>query len=190
MGAPQRSCYWRVWGTVEVLALAACGSPYGNATISNTVDTVTVYALRGTAIRLPSAYSLLDVAAVRTDVTSEYDFAFDIDSVGDPLLYPAGVLGLSTEPGLLLSDKAFDDIHEAPIEGYVADGALVLRVDAAFVARSRSSSSLCSTLGTALPMYGKFHVLAIDSVERSLTFEALVNLNCGSRSLEPGVPTS
>jgi hypothetical protein len=173
-----------------VLVAAACDSPYGDASFSNTVDTVTVYALRGTAIRLPSAYSLLDLAAVRTDITTGFDFAFDIDSVGNPLLYPAGALGLSTEPGLLLTDKTFDDIHEAPGEGYASDSALALRVDAVFVGRSRSSSSLCSSVGSALPMYGKFHVLAIDPVERSLTFEALVNLNCGFRSLEFGVPTS
>ena len=173
-----------------MLAAAACDSPYGDASFSNSLDTVTVYALRGTGIRLPSAYSLLDLAPVRTDVTTEFDFVFDIDSLGNPLLYPAGALGLSTAPGLLLIDKTFDDIHEAPGEGYVSDSALGASADAVFVGRSRSLSSLCSLVGTALPMYGKFHVLAIDSVERSLTFEALVNLNCGFRGLEPGVPTS
>jgi len=42
----------------------------------------------------------------------------------------------------------------------------------------------------ALPRYGKFQVLSLDPVARSVTFQTLVNQNCGYRSLRPGIPTA
>jgi hypothetical protein len=41
-----------------------------------------------------------------------------------------------------------------------------------------------------VPRYGKFHVLALDPTERTVTLEHLINLNCGYRSLTPGTPES
>src|SRR5574342_753057 len=93
-------------------AASACGDPFGqNAAIENTVDTVTLYALRDTPIRQPSAYNMFQppgLQAVRTDLTSDFDFAFDIDSAGRALIYPTGVLGLSREPGLQLMARPFE----------------------------------------------------------------------------------
>jgi hypothetical protein len=173
-------------------AAAACGDPFGqDAIVENRVDTVTLHALKGTSIRLPSAFNMYQAEgfqAVYTHVTSEFDFAFDIDSTGKALIYPAGALGLSREPGLQLMDRPFEEVHRAPDDGYKADSALAVTPGAVFVARSRVRGDLCVYI--AVPRYGKFHVLALDTTARSITLEALVDLNCGFRSLDPGLPGS
>lgn len=173
-------------------AASGCGDPFGQeAVVENAVDTVTLYALRDTPIRLPSAYDMLQSAglqAVRTDTTSQFDFAFDIDTQGRGLIYPAGALGLSREPGLQRMTRAFEEVHRAPETGYGVDSAMTIKQGEVFVARSRVSSLFC--VYVSVPRYGKFHVLALDPTTRSLTLEALVDLNCGFRGLEPGLPGS
>lgn len=173
-------------------AASACGDPFGqNATIENSVDTVILYALRDTPIRLPSAYNMLQPAgaqAVRTDTTSQFDFAFDIDSAGQARIYPAGALGLSREPGLQLMDRTFEAVRRAPDDGYRADSSITVAPGDVFVARSRVTQLFC--VYVAVPRYGKFHVLALDPTNRSITLESLVDLNCGFRGLEPGIPGS
>src|SRR5436189_6302044 len=57
---------------------------------ANEVDTVSLYALRGTALTLPSAYTLLGAQAVRPELTPSLDFAFDFDSLDAPGLDPSG----------------------------------------------------------------------------------------------------
>jgi hypothetical protein len=170
-----------------VLTAAACGSGQ-TAYYSNYIDTLTLYALRNTPIRTPSAYSILDVLTVRTDTTGAFDFAFDIDSAGTPRIYPAGVLGLDQTTGIQLINSPFDNVHSAPTTGYVTDSALQVDTGSVFVARSRATSRDC--IYYSLPRYAKFEVLSIDSVQRSITLKGLVDLNCGFRGLDNGVPGS
>ena len=171
-------------------AALACGDPFaGSATQENFVDTVTLYALRNTSIRLPSAFSLLDLLPVRTDTTSEFDFAVDIDDTGSALIYPAGKLGLSPEPGVQIMDRAFDDVKSAPLDGYVTEDSITVQEDQVFVVRSRATVRFC-VFFASLPRYGKFRVLEINETDRSIVLESLVDLNCGFRGLEPGIPSS
>jgi hypothetical protein len=170
-----------------ILAAAACGSGQ-TAYFTNYVDTLTLYALRNTPIRTPSAYDILSVQAVRTDTTGAFDFAYDIDATGTPLIYPAGVLGLDKTAGLQVVHSPFDNVHSAPTDGYVTDSAVPVATGDVFVARSRASSSSC--IYYSLPRYGKFEVLAIDSAQRSITLQGLVDLNCGFRGLDTGLPGS
>ena len=190
----RRISFWHLafgLSTAAVLT-AACGDPFGQtATLENTVDTVTLYALRGTSIRLPSGFDMLQPVgsqAVQTHTTSQFDFAFEIDSTGAGVIYPAGALGLSREPGLQLLSRSFEDVRRAPDDGYRADSAITVTPGTVFVARSRVTSLLC--VFVAVPRYGKFHVLALDTANRSITLETLVDLNCGFRGLEPGIPGS
>ena len=60
---------------------------------------------------------------------------------------------------------------------------LAVAVGERYVARSRV---VCTSLG--VPLYGKLEVLAIDAAARTLTFEVLVDENCGYIGLAPGVP--
>jgi len=175
--------------TLGGVGLGCSGSLLGPAGYVNAIDTVTLYALSGTAISFPSAYSMLDERVVRTDTTSQFDFAFDITAAGAPLIYPAGALGLSREPGLQRSTRGFADIKTALSEGYSSDSTLQMKASDVFLARSRASYIGCLYLGS-VPRYGKFRVLGIDLAARSITLETLVNLNCGFKNLEEGIPKS
>ncbi len=172
------------------IVVAACDDPFaGNATFENVIDTTTLYALRDTPIRLPSAYSLLDRSPVRTDTTSAFDFAFDIAPDGKILIYPAGALGLSRDPGVQLVARRFEDIKSAPQDNYINDRPIEVGPDKVFVVRSRPSFNFCLFFGQ-FPRYGKFRILEVNTQDRSVTLELLVNINCGFRSLEPGLPSS
>lgn len=153
------------------------------------MDTVTLHALRGTPISTPSAFDIAYGNAVRTDQGQAFDFAFNIDSLGAALALPAGALGLSAQAGLQFSDRTFDEVDNAPFDDYTVDSVLTLSVGDVFIGRSRNESGNCFFLGS-LPRYGKFHVLALDVQARTITLEALVNVNCGYRKLTPGYPTS
>ena len=169
---------------------AACSSNAGlpDPTDVNIIDTTTIWALNGTAITDPSGFSIPDRIAVRTDQSAAFDFAFNIDNAGKPVFLPIDLLGLGSvsgvNPGLLLTSIPFDSIRTAVTgDSYVFDDTVTVVVGNNFYARSRV---VCSTL--AVPMYGKIEILAVDPVERSVTFRYLVDNNCGYLGLEPGLP--
>jgi len=176
--------------TIVVFAAVACDDtglvPAG---YPNFVDTVTLHALTGTPISSPSAFDISVGITVRTDQGYPFDFAFDIDSLGAAVILPAGALGLPAEAGLQMSDLTFDEVDRAPYEDFSADTVLTISVGDVFIGRSRNATGNCYYLGQ-LPRYGKFHVLELDALERAVTFELLVNINCGYRGLEPGFPRS
>ena len=175
---------------VAVWLFAACGDSTGlpPATIANIVDTVKVYALQETPLTAPSAFDIVNARVARTDRGEIFDFAFEMPADGGNFITPAGGLNLSPEAGHRASDRAFDDINRAPDDDYEVLDPLPISVGDVFVARSRRSSSLCGFLGS-LPRYAKFEVLAIDVTERFVELQFLANVNCGYRSLEPGLPT-
>jgi hypothetical protein len=172
-------------------ATIACGDSLGlpPPSFPNVVDTTTLFALHGTTIRAPSAYDVVGGTLSRTEQAQPFDFAFDIDETASPMIFPAGALDLPNQAGVQLSSVPFDSLLSAPLEGYVLDSALVITDSSVFIVRSRSDRTACRFLG-ALPRYGKFRVLELDRQARSVTLELLVDLNCGFRGLEPGLPTS
>jgi hypothetical protein len=174
-----------------LFAALGCGDDLNlpDAVFPNVVDTVVLAALSGTPIDQPSGFDVVVAEPVRTDRTNAFDFAFEIDAAGTPRIHPAGTLGLAAEPGILRSDESFAAITSAPIEDYVTDTALVVTAGTVFIVRSRSSNVQCALAGS-LPRYGKFNVLSLDLQARSVTLELLVDLNCGYRGLEPGLPES
>ncbi len=170
--------------------LAACGADsfLPQPTVENVVDTITLGALRSTPVGIPSAYSLSNSVPVRTDLSSNYDFAYDIDSVLGPALYPAQATGVyfpsSTNPGLQRMTVAFDSITKALSNGYTLDAALAIDSGDVFLARSLIRCNI------GVPEYGKLQVLSIDSVAHTVTFQIMVNNNCGYRGLQPGLPSN
>jgi len=175
-----------------IWAAAACGDSIGlpPATIPNWVDTMTFAAIQNTPIPDASALDILTATKTRTDQGQPFDLMFDIDSTGTAMMIPAGLLSFTAEAGWRTTTQEFSAITNAPTEDYAADAVLVLAVGDVFFARSRTSSTGCEILGTALSRYGKFHVLALDTQERTVTLETMVDLNCGYRGLEIGFPTS
>ena len=175
-----------------LLVVAACNNPLAlpPAVDGNFIDTLTLSALRGTPIAAPSGYNIAFRLPARTDRGTEpFDFAFDIDPSGTPLIFTTGALGLGVSSAIQMSDKAFADIRIAPLDDYERDSSLAVGLDSIFVVRSTPTTLGCVIFIGALPRYGKSRVLAIDPNTRQITLEALVNVNCGYRGLEPGLPT-
>src|SRR5881409_260534 len=146
------------------LALAAaCGAPLGlpRACCENKVITVSLYALSGTPVSFPSAYSLTFDQPVRPDQTTAIDFAFDIDSAGRAKLFPTGALHLGRASGIQLTTTPFDSIKVAPTSHYQLDSAVV--VDSNSVALLHSTPTQCSFGLPNQVYYAKLHVLAIDT---------------------------
>jgi hypothetical protein len=169
------------------VGLACNSNGLAPAIFTNVVDTVTIGALVGTPITVPSAFSVSDSRAVRSDQTSAFDFAFNIDQGGHPVFLPLAVIGLvpktSAAPGLRTTTLAFADIVSAQSDGYITQDTVHIAVGDRFFLRSRIA---CGLLG--VPEYGKLEVLAVDESARTVTFQVLTNNNCGYRDLTPGLP--
>ncbi len=176
-------------GLIAVIALA-CGDPnsLADATVPNADKSVTLFALTGTPIAAPSAYSVGDGVTVRTDQNGAFDFAFNIDASNQAVMLPLAVLGLGVTGGInagfLRTDLAYDALLLAPLNGYVTADTVRVALGERYVVRSRV---VCGGLG--VPKYGKLEITAIDAVSRSITFRIMTDDNCGYRGLAPGLPT-
>ncbi len=171
-----------------LLTLAACGyAGLQPGIYANVVDTVTLYALDGTALELPSAYSIATAAVVRTDQSSSLDFAFNITSGDSAVLLPTGALHLGIGSGIESVNAPFDAITIVPGGRYV--DTLPVHIDSGTVAVVHSRATSCPVTGSFSYLYAKLQVLAIDTIARSVRLQILPNKNCGYRSLEPGSPT-
>jgi len=170
------------------LAVGACSSDLQlpPAALANEVDTVSLYALTGTPVGVPSAYHLEFRRIVRTDQSAAFDFVFDLTAAGAPVFVPTGPLGLGEGSGLRESPQPFDSITIAPVSGYVYDAATPADSGADLLVQSRVT--VCN-FGARVSYYAKLRVLAVDPGARRIDFEILVNANCGYRGLEPGLPT-
>ena len=175
------------------VALAAgCGDPLGlpAPTIPNRTDTVSLYALSGTPVTTPSAYIITFRQVVRTDQSLQgFDFAFDIESTGRPVLLSTGAMGLGRSSGIQRTLHAFDSVTVAPAGNYNSDSALAVDSNDVMILHSRP---LTCSYGATAAYFAKLHVLAIDTTSgpngRRIDFEILTNVNCGYRGLEPGLP--
>ena len=173
--------------SVAAVAAVACSDPNGpTATVANAERTDTLWALVGTPVSTPSGYSLDGSRRVRTDLSIDFDFAYNIEADGRRVFLPRAALGIDTsnavKPGFRRMTEAFESITLAPSDGYTTDDPLVIAVGERYVVRGRISCTL------GLPKYAKMEILQVDDVARTVTFRILTDDNCGFRSLEPGVP--
>ena len=168
----------------------ACSDPNVLAPPSdrNFVDTLSLFALSGTAVQSPSGYSVLD-GPVRTDRSTAFDFAYDIAINGtDTVRYflPQAVLDLqvnnSVEPGLQRRADDFTTIRRAPSNGYVTKDSLVVDSGQVFIVRSRL---VC---GIGVSLYSKIEILKFVDSTRTVDLQVLANTNCGYKRLTPGFP--
>lgn len=170
--------------------LAACGNPFGlpAAFLSNAVDTVTLYALSGTSVSQPSAYLIYGGSRIRTDLTTQLDFAFDIDTAKQAVFLPTAALKLGVGSGFQISPLDFDSVKIAPLANYNDSTAFVVAENTVAIVHSSRTNALSCTFNVSYPLYAKLHVIAIDTAARSIQFEVLQDSNCGYRGLEPGLP--
>lgn len=187
--------FWLTGLSVLIIAAyAACGDPFGLGPpiFENTVETVELYALRGTAVNLPSAYSITfasePVRVDQADETRLFDFALDIDSAHRVVLLTTGALELGRGSGAQVVDAPFDSIRIAPDRSYELDSALTLEIGDVAVVHSRPTD--CRVfINAAYFFYAKLQILAVDTTARRIDFQLLVNRNCAYRGLEPGLPS-
>lgn len=170
------------------LAALACSDNSGPvATVENVEHPDSVWALIGTPVSTPSGYTVDGSRPVRTDVSIEFDFIYDLTSDGSHVFLPRAALGIDTantvNPGFIRMTESFEDITLAPGEGYTTEDPVALALGDRFVVRSRVT---CGAL--ALPKYAKIEIVRFDDLVRTVTFRILANDNCGFRSLEPGLP--
>jgi hypothetical protein len=169
-------------------ALAACSDDDNlpDPTESNFVDTVTVGSLTDTPITTASGFSVT-FGAVRTDLTADFDFAYDIQGspdAGTSVVLPRAALGITSngaaEPGVMRRDESFDDIDAAPSNGYVTEEAVPVALGERYIVRSRITCNI------GVPRYAKVEIIGLEG--NSLILKVLANNNCGYRGLEPGFP--
>jgi hypothetical protein len=175
---------------VSALVLGACGDPnfLNPATSQNGIISARLWAIQGTPIYLPSAWSVSFLTRIRLDQNANFDFAFDIDPSGQPVLLPRGAFGLlepTGNPGLLPTTKAWDEVTLAVLNGYVVSDTIPVAQGQVFYVRS-AASGICFN---SSPLYAKMEILEIDTADRSVLYRILTNSNCGYKSLELGLPT-
>ena len=175
---------------IALTVAASCGDPLGlpAPAIPNRTDTVSLYALSGTPVTTPSAYIISFRQVARTDQSQTgFDFTFDIDTTGRPVLLPTKAMGLPIGSGIQLTQHAFDSVTIAPTGSYQSDSAVAVDSNDVMILHSRP---LVCSFGITSIYYAKLHVLRIDTTaaQRRIDFEILTNINCGYRGLEPGLP--
>jgi hypothetical protein len=153
----------------------------------NFVDTLTLGALEGTPITTASGFGI-EGGAVRTDQTVEFEFAYNVRRLEDGsyqrVFLPraaVGITGTTANPGLQRREETFDNITRAPSNGYVSDSAVPIAQGDRFIVRSRV---ICASLG--VPKYGKLEIISFQ--DSTVTFQVLVDNNCGYKDLLPGLP--
>ena len=186
LSAGRSGSLWRPFA----IGLAACSeNNLPDAVFSNAEDTVTVFSVSGTEVFKPSGYAMTERRPVRLDQTTSADFAFEITADGNPVLLPGALIGQpgsgGIDPGLQLTLEPFDDITDAPSDGYRTLDPLPVIPGQVYFLRSRIPGNCF--LG--VPTYGKVEVLSLDIEARLVVFRVLANLNCGYKSLEPGIPS-
>lgn len=168
------------------VGLAACGNTTEPTLIpvpDETGEAVLVDVSAG-ELTEPSAFDLIIAESVRTDLFPGWDFVFQIAEDGSTLLWPRGaIIEEDEDSGLLLSSRTFDDLTEAPEQGYVQLDSVPVAVGDVFAARSRRNPAFGSV---RCRHFAKLEILEIDEGERTVSFRHLVNPNCEKRTLVPG----
>jgi hypothetical protein len=173
-----------------VVALASVGCSDSNGlpdpTVENVERTDTLWSLVGTPVSTPSGYSVEGSRRVRTDLSTEFDFAYNLEADGRHVFLPRAALGIDTantvNPGFRPRSESFEAITIAPSDGYVTDDPVPVAVGERYVVRGRVTCAI------GVPKYAKMEILEFDDAERIVVFRILTNDNCGFRSLEPGLP--
>jgi hypothetical protein len=171
------------------LGAVACSDPNENTNVLTVVaDTLTVYALSGTAPSFPAGYYTATGAVTRVDGSFNFDIAFDIDATNKVVVYPQRLVGVSAigaKPvGMQRLSVPFDSLERAPAGGYVFDSSFVVTPGEGLVLQVQANAE-CSLAFSTL-RYTKLVVDSIDVPRRAIFFHSVHNPNCGYRTLVPG----
>lgn len=180
---------------VAFVAVAACSDPndIADASLTNEVDTVTVFSHTFGSVTQPSAYSIASRAPVRTwEAGINYEFVYDVDSTGQGLVLPIELFHIlpvgAFQPGLKRPEPTtgFDQMTKAPLNGYTTSDTIPIAAGDLFYVRTTVST--CTIL--SVPLYAKIKVIDFDTTAKSVRLQVLANQNCGYRGLKTGIPKS
>ncbi|MDX1675004.1 MAG: hypothetical protein R3314_09440 [Longimicrobiales bacterium] len=150
------------------------------------VDTVAIFSLaRPEFTDQPAAFDFYNRTRVVVERPLGGDpFVFDMaltELDGEMVLLPAGLFEtFAINPGLAIdsSGTTFDELAEAPRDGYVTEEPVPVRTDVVYTVRTRRDGSGCSR-------YGKFEILEVHAVEGWILFRQVRNNLCNDRELIP-----
>ena len=167
-----------------LLGSVGCDDPFAAflGDVPLTPTEVTLFDYETGRLQDPPAFDIVRAVPARVDQTIHWDGLFRIRS-GVPELVPFSAVADSvTDSGLLVTEDRFEEVLEAPDEGYTLSTGIEIRQGDVLVGRSRVDP----TQFLACSRYAKLRILDIDPEAGTLTFEHLVNPNCGDTVLEPG----
>lgn len=172
-------------------ALAACSSSVGLFTsFRNSDQAYVAYALSGTDVNAPSGLLLATKTMVRVNGTFQFDIAFDINKDGNAVILPVNQVGtpVGVAPliGLQRNAQAYGNVTEAPRSGYSFDSTMVVKPGGVLVIQAQDVA--CSGYLTPY-IFAKLTVDSVNVAARTIHGHTLINTNCGSRQLTPGVPS-
>jgi hypothetical protein len=179
-----------------VVGLAACGDPTNvKATTSTTTDTLSIFALSGSPPSYPSGIALVSRQPVKVDGFANFDIAFDIDASGNAVIYPVKLVvtspGGSRPVGLQKVSAPFDQVTEAPKDGYKTDLAVVLAPGETVAIQSphNTTGDICQ-FAINPNIFAKVAVDSVNLASRTLYLRLGLDPNCGFRSFAEGIPTT
>ena len=179
------------------LTLSACGEETLGLRAYSAVefDTLSAYAMSGTPISFPAAYSAESGIVVRVDPTIAFNVAFDLLAPGRVQLVPARrisaqrvVNGLPSAPARLGMQRikgTFESMTKAPVDGYAYDSTFSVAPGEGVVLEIAADACSYSLISQR---YAKLVVDSIVPARRQVYFRGVRDPNCGFRSLQPGIP--
>ncbi|MFQ5529332.1 MAG: hypothetical protein ACE5FP_03210 [Gemmatimonadota bacterium] len=131
----------------------------------------------------PAAFDLFTAAAVRTDLSTSWDFVFSVDPVLGPTLQAReAVLGIESDAGFQTSEQEFDQLSTVPESGYAGADPLPIAAGAVLTVRSRRNPGISSRCR----VFGKLEIVSIEGAPAVATIRHVVNPNCERQNVESG----
>jgi len=187
---PSRRRWALLTALAAVLGVSACEDPFElRANQANIDVTFELWGLTGTPVAYPSAISVPFAVATPLDAAGSFDLAFDVDPDGRLLVYPVGSIvspvGGIRSIGFQRTDLLYNQIIEAPRNGWATDSVFIVNPGQSFLVRV--ASAVCQ--GSALQdVYARFYVDSVIVPERRIKLSSRINPNCGFRALVSGIP--
>ena len=171
--------------------VGGCNPITNPAQFVNAEQAFYVHALTGAPLAFSTAVILPSKAFVRVDGSFSFDIAFDIDAQGNVVLLPASVVGVSPtgthRVGIVKPGGLYDNALTAPTTGYVFDSVTVVGKNEPVIVRATEPA--CG-LSLQPYMHARIVIDSLDVPNRAMWGRAVINTNCGLRSLVIGLPTS
>jgi hypothetical protein len=182
-----------------VAAFGCAPGVTADSSLPNITDTTSppdniLYALNANVAGSNNAIDFFLGQSLRADQAFAYDLAFDIDSVGEVIVYPVSKIATSLssvrEVGMQVVTGPYLALTSAPRNGYSFDSTFHVAVGTVIAVQSNDTND-CGTSITGSSIFAKFQVLSVDPVAQTIVVVFTVDRNCGFRSLVPNsVPSS